>query len=69
MIGLYTAAVGAFHWRDSGEVYHVADWRRDFYFTTDDMNGGLCRYESIVRGKNGKAYTAVKYAIHTCLCE
>ena len=55
----------SFHWRDSGEVYLVADWRRDFYFTTDDMNGGLCRHESIVRGKNGKAYTAVKYAIHT----
>ena len=54
-----------FHWRDSGEVYLVADWKRDFYFTTDDMNGGLCRHESTVKGRNGKAYTAVKYAIHT----
>ncbi len=57
----------SFMWRGTDEVYLVADWRRDFYFTTDDndMNGGLCRHESTVRGKNGKAYTAVKYAIHT----
>ena len=55
----------AFHWRDTDEVYLVADWKRDFYFTTDDMNGGLCRHESTVKGRNGKAYTAVKYAIHT----
>ena len=55
----------SFHWRDSGEVYIVADWRRDFYFTTDDMNGGLCRHESSVKGKDGKVHRAVKYSIHT----
>ncbi len=54
-----------FHWRDSGEVYIVADWGRDFYFTTEGLNGGLCRHEGVVRGKNGNAYTAVKYSLHT----
>ncbi len=54
-----------FHWRDGGEVYIVADWGRDFYFTTEGLNGGLCRHESVVRGKDGKAYTAVKYSLHT----
>ncbi len=55
----------SFHWRDTDEVYLVADWRRDFYFTTDNMNGGLCRHERTVRGKDGKAYQAVRYEIHT----
>ena len=54
-----------FHWRDADEVYLVADWQRDFYFTTPGLNGGLCRHESIVRGKDGRAYTAVKYSLHT----
>ena len=54
-----------FNWRDGGEVYMVADWQRDFYFTTEGLNGGLCRHESVVRGKDGKAYTAVKYSLHT----
>ena len=43
----------------------VADWHRDFYFTTEGMNGGLCRHEKTVRGKDGKAYVAVKYEVHT----
>lgn len=54
-----------FHWRDADEIYLVADWRDDLYFTTEGMNGGLCRHDSIVRGKDGKAYTAIKYQIHT----
>lgn len=55
----------AFHWRDAEEIYLVADWRDDFYFTTEGMNGGLCRHDSIVRGKDGKAYDCVKYQLHT----
>ena len=55
----------SFHWRDAGEVYLVADWHMDFYFTTTGLNGGLCRHERIVRGKDGKAYTAVQYQLHT----
>ena len=62
---LCKALRSSFHWRDCDEVYLVADWQRDFYFTTDGLNGGLCRSERIVRGKDGKAYTAVQYAIHT----
>ena len=54
-----------FHWRDSEEVYMVADWQRDFYFTTEGLNGGLVRHERTVRGKDGKAYTAVRYEVHT----
>ena len=54
-----------FHWRAAGEVYLVADWGRDFYFTTEGLNGGLCRHESIVKGKDGKAYRCVKYQLHT----
>ena len=55
-----------FHWRDSDYVTLSADFGRDFYFTDDcGMRGGLCRHESTVRGKDGKAYTAVKYSIHT----
>ena len=55
----------SFFWRDAEEVYLVADWRDDFYFTTDGLNGGLCRHDSVVRGKDGKAYGCVKYALHT----
>ncbi len=54
-----------FHWRDAEEVCLVGDWGMDFYFTTDGLNGGLCRHDSVVRGKDGKAYDCVKYALHT----
>ena len=29
----------SFYWRDADEVYLVADWRDDSYFTTSGLNG------------------------------
>lgn len=49
-----------FHWRDCDEVYVVADWRHDFYFTTDGMNGGLIQHKST---KNGRE--SVCFSLHT----
>ena len=54
-----------FFWRDTKEVYLVADWRLDFYFTTTDMNGGLCRHERMVRRKDGREHREVWYQVHT----
>ena len=55
-----------FHWRDAYAVTFSADWGMSFAFYDETgMHGGLVRHERTVRGKDGKAYVAVKYEVHT----
>jgi len=40
-------------------------WVNGFYFQCDRMNGGIVRHEDTVKGKDGKEYKKVFYAMHT----
>lgn len=51
---------------DEKLVIHPDSWVKGFYFESDTgFNGGIVRHETTIKGKDGKVYPKVSFAVHT----
>ena len=51
--------------RDERLVIYPDSWVKGFYFQCDRMDGGIVRHEDVVKGKDGRQYKKIYYAMHT----
>ncbi len=51
--------------RDERLMIYPDNWVNGFFFQCDRLNGGIVRHEDTVRGKDGREYKKVFYALHT----
>ena len=51
--------------RDERLVIYPDSWANGFYFQCDRLTGGIVRHEDVVKGRNGREYKKVYYAMHT----